>query len=304
MKESYGTKSLKFQNEFDTFYGPPFRTQLIWLSMSSLSLAVWGIANGFLNAFVLYARWVHKEDTATNGNASYRSWLDAEDLRDSWAQGREFVVIFWFVTIVVLTYSVAKVTAGWREKWNTKWAIGGWFIPFANLIIPFLVMQESERIIRHSLRDSKSQDLALSERFDTSRFWFFGYLVVVFVLGFSATLTPVGDNFDYNYGLDTYGIWGGILGSALLLVVVALAYTYFGRQNLFVNQAVVLTQSFSTQEWSGQKGSFKPGSPGFGATQDAASISEQIRHLGKLRDDGLITSVEFEQKKSELLGRI
>lgn len=31
---------------------------------------------------------------------------------------------------------------------------------------------------------------------------------------------------------------------------------------------------------------------------------EQIRKLGELRDDGLITQSEYDQKRSELLGRI
>lgn len=39
-------------------------------------------------------------------------------------------------------------------------------------------------------------------------------------------------------------------------------------------------------------------------TQHAPSIAEQIRELGSLRDEGLITEEEFEEKKRELLDRM
>ena len=48
-----------------------------------------------------------------------------------------------------------------------------------------------------------------------------------------------------------------------------------------------------------------PGSPPPGATRTTSgpSIPDQIRQLGELRDQGLLTSEEFEAKKSELLER-
>jgi hypothetical protein len=302
LNETYGMSSRAFRTGKVLSFGSPFRTQLIWLSISSVLLVAWSFVIGILNGLVFYTRWVYFNDEAPNESDTARSWLDSEDLRNSWLQGRDALIFFWFVTIIVMTYSVVKVSARWREKWNGKWAIGGWFIPFGNLIIPFLVMHESERIIRHSLRDENSQVLTLSKRLDTSGFWFFGNLVVLFVLGFSAALTPVAD--DYNYELDTLCILSGILGSVLLLANVALTFIYFARQNLFVDHFIRFAKSAPTQDKSGMRVPFEPPSQSNSATHDAGTISEQIRHLGKLRDDGLITSVEFEQKKSELLGRI
>lgn len=39
-------------------------------------------------------------------------------------------------------------------------------------------------------------------------------------------------------------------------------------------------------------------------TQHVPSVAEQIRELGSLRDDGLITDEDFEEKKRQLLGRM
>jgi predicted Zn-dependent peptidase len=40
------------------------------------------------------------------------------------------------------------------------------------------------------------------------------------------------------------------------------------------------------------------------AAPPAANVPEQIEQLAQLRDQGHITEAEFEQKKSELLGRM
>jgi hypothetical protein len=201
-----------------------------------------------------------------------------------------------------MTYSVVKVTAELTEgsrKWNGKWAIGGWFIPLANLFIPFQVMRESELIIKHSLGETKSQDLAISERLDTGRIWFVGNILVLGLFGASANLIA-----NAGYRQETNGLWCAVLASALLVVVVALAFLYFSRQNLLISEVKEFPQSASNEQKSFRGMAFKPPAPAVSATQDAGNISEQIRHLGKLRDDGLITTLEFEQKKIELLNRI
>ena len=303
MNESYGMSSRAFRIGKVLSFGSPFRTQLIWLSMSSLLLVAWGVVNGYLNAMVLHRKQVSL--ASKNEVTSIREWVNAEDLRNSWAQARTVVMLFWLVLIVVLTYSVVKATEKFSvnaRKWNGKWAIGGWFIPVANFFIPFQVLRESERVINNSFQESKIQDLELSEHLDKSRFWFFGNIVVLLLFGVSDELTTFDDNWEYDQ--DTFGIWSGILGSALLVAVVVFAFVYFLRQNLFVNQAKLLSQSVLEGNNTRQKRAFEPPPSFVTTTQDAGNISEQIRHLGKLRDDGLITSVEFEQKKSQLLDRI
>lgn len=229
-------------------------------------------------------------------------WVDTEFARDSWAQGRILVTLFWLITIVVIAYSVVKITSEWTggtRKWSSKWAIGGWFIPLANLFIPFLVMRESERIIKRSLVNTKTQELAVSKSLDSVRIWFIGNIFALGLFGASAALIASED-----YDQETYGLWCAVLASALLVVVVALAFVYFARQSHLISHAMLLRQSTLNEEDSGQTMDVKSSSPSVSVTADAGYVAEQIRHLGRLRDDGLITSVEFELKKSELLGRI
>ena len=307
MNETYGKKSKDSLSRKVLFFGPPFKTQIIWLSISSLLLVAWGGVNGYLNVMILLKKQASWDACCETINedahmAAVIDWIDAENSRDSWAQGRTLVALFWLITIVAITYSVVKVTAKLTEgsrNWNGKWAIGGWFIPLANLFIPFLVMRESERIIKDSLDKTKAQDLAVSESLDTGRIWFVGNILVLGLFGASAELIA-----NAGYREETFGLWCAVLASALLAAVVVLAFRYFAKQNVLINQTMVFPLSTSNEEKSGQRRAFEPPSPSFGGTQDAGTISEQIRHLGKLRDDGLITPLEFEQKKIELLNRI
>ena len=304
MNETYGKKSKDSLSQKVLFFGPPFKTQIIWLSISSLLLIAWGAVNGYLNWMILQKKQASLAACCDNKlhDAAISDWIDAEYSRNSWAEGRTLVALFWLITIVVITYSVVKMTTKLTEgtrKWNGKWAIGGWFIPLANLFIPFLVMRESELIIKNSLDETKAQELAVPKSLDTGRFWFIGNIFVLVLLGASAELIANGD-----YDQETYGLWSAVLANAILGVVVALAFIYFSRQNLLISEVKEFSQSASNEQKSFQRMAFQPPAPAVSATQDAGTISEQIRHLGKLRDDGLITPLEFEQKKIELLNRI
>ncbi len=50
-------------------------------------------------------------------------------------------VIWWYQA-----YQAVERTGVPGRKWSSGWAVGGWFIPFANLIIPKLVLNEIDRI--------------------------------------------------------------------------------------------------------------------------------------------------------------
>jgi hypothetical protein len=261
--------------------------------------------NGYLNVMLFQKRQTAFRalaGTAGNQQTALADWVNAENSLDSWVQGRTLAAVIWLITIVSMTYSVVKITSDWTggtRKWSSKWAIGGWFIPVANLFIPFLVMRESERIIKRSLGDTKIQELAVSKSFDTVKSWFIGNIFVLGLFGASAELMA---SEDWDQG--TYGVWCAVLASALLVVVVTLAFVYFARQSHLISHAMLLRQSTSNEEGSGQTMDVKSPSPSVSVTADAGYVAEQIRHLGKLQDEGLITSLEFERKKNELLDRI
>ena len=66
-----------------------------------------------------------------------------------------------FVLSVIWLYR-AKVTTqrfgATRITWSPGWAIGGWFIPFANAVIPKLVLHEVERVSSLDVGDYPVED--------------------------------------------------------------------------------------------------------------------------------------------------
>jgi hypothetical protein len=57
----------------------------------------------------------------------------------------ELLSIAIFVLLIVFLYRASKNTELWndtRRAWTPGWAIGGWFIPIANFVIPFLVARD------------------------------------------------------------------------------------------------------------------------------------------------------------------
>jgi hypothetical protein len=82
-------------------------------------------------------------------SVSGRRWIDAENL----AAGLFVVSVIASVGVAVLliiwTYKVTRAVnrhQGVRRSWTPGWAVGGWFIPLANYVLPQLVLMEDERI--------------------------------------------------------------------------------------------------------------------------------------------------------------
>jgi hypothetical protein len=81
-----------------------------------------------------------------------RDWIAAEDTEIAMSN---FSLLGWFATFVLLviwsnqSYKAAMSHNVDGRTWSSKWAVGGWFIPAANLVIPKLVLNETERISAH-----------------------------------------------------------------------------------------------------------------------------------------------------------
>jgi hypothetical protein len=75
--------------------------------------------------------------------------LDAEDLAIG-AFGSAFILAgvagVLFIIWHYQAYRSIESLAPTGTRWSPGWAVGGWFIPFANLVIPKLVMNEVERV--------------------------------------------------------------------------------------------------------------------------------------------------------------
>jgi len=88
--------------------------------------------------------------------AAYNDWVDLDDAFQGVVAFGWFVAIALFVVTVVWMHKAHRATQRlWRgpRKWSSGWTVGGWFIPFANYVIPKMVMNEIERIAKARRRN-------------------------------------------------------------------------------------------------------------------------------------------------------
>jgi hypothetical protein len=70
---------------------------------------------------------------------------DADDVADGVSSTLSLLMLAVFVVLIVYLYRASKNIELWdrsRRTWGPGWAIGGWFIPVANFVIPFLVVRD------------------------------------------------------------------------------------------------------------------------------------------------------------------
>jgi hypothetical protein len=140
---------------------------------------------------------------------------DADDAVRAAAGFLGVVRVAIFVLIIIFLYRAVKNTETWdsvREKWTPGWAIGGWFIPFANLVIPLLLTRETWRRSVPAAEVSTAPSTAI-----VSWWW------VLFIVGSIAVeIDPGNDTYNDIKTRDGFGIGGSVLlaVSAILLIVI------------------------------------------------------------------------------------
>ena len=88
-------------------------------------------------------------DSSTGTFGDYQSWNDADGLVGLASVFYAFARLALFVVIIVWAWRCHKAAAGLNpgpRRWAAGWTIGGWFIPFASIVIPEFVLDETERI--------------------------------------------------------------------------------------------------------------------------------------------------------------
>ena len=128
-------------------YGPPPRwrslrgitTALTWLFVAHIVLTAVLIVGVFHHLSVL-------SDKETGGLVfDTKAVNDANSLAASMIILSGLVALAIFVLLVIWLYRAAKnneALGRMNSRLGPGWAIGGWFIPFANLVIPFLIMND------------------------------------------------------------------------------------------------------------------------------------------------------------------
>ena len=116
------------------------RTALIVLNVCAVAAGAW-LMVALLNRLSLV-------DDLETGLVSIEFVQQAQNADDTvQAAGLATLVVFvvTFIVFIVWQWRCAKnaeVVGRYVGKWSPGWSIGGWFIPFANFVIPILVLQD------------------------------------------------------------------------------------------------------------------------------------------------------------------
>jgi hypothetical protein len=134
-----------------------------------------------------------------------------------------------FVLIVIWSYRAHKVTRQPRtghRSWTLGWSIGSWFIPFANIVIPKLVLTETEKIAL-SNRDGRehSRDWQNEPSSPIGWVWWIAYIVGGGLLLIGSAMFD-----DADGTIDSWrtGYWLVAAGSTALLVSCISGALYVG----------------------------------------------------------------------------
>lgn len=122
------------------------------------------------------------------------------------------------VTIVWWYRARQAVGAASGLRWSPGWAVGGWFIPLANVVIPKLVLNEVDRVGR--ARESGSADWRASPTSPIATVWWVVWVGGV-VLSFVGAVTVGGEAVALDFDAARYR--SGLVVSALGFGVSALA---------------------------------------------------------------------------------
>jgi heme/copper-type cytochrome/quinol oxidase subunit 2 len=176
----------------------------------------------------------------------YQSWSDADSLVGLASLVGTLARVALFVVIIVWAWRCHKATAGLNpgpRRWAAGWTIGGWFIPFASIVIPKLVLDETERIAMapRSNGTATNWKAVKISRVGIAWWWLF-VLSGFFAFQASLTDTTIGTFADPD-GVTTYYSWTTAGGAvAAISAVLGALYTRevsqrLGRRGLYGGEA-------------------------------------------------------------------
>jgi hypothetical protein len=139
----------------DEGFAPPSPTSPMerrWLSygLSGTVAGLWwvaAVAYG-VSAFMLATVWSNWS-AYMNGDGTFTAlWASDPGALDSasWASLSMWVAGILFIVWLYKAYRSGESRGAEGRRWGPGWAIGGWFIPLANLVIPKMVVNEIDRM--------------------------------------------------------------------------------------------------------------------------------------------------------------
>lgn len=133
------------------------------------------------------------------------------------------VCVVMFLVWFRKAYKAAAARGATGTRWSSTWSVGGWFIPFANYVIPKLVMNEIDRI---SHADNGIPPIGGRwkdrPRLTSSDLWWASWLLANVATFMETTLTDSADTSDVvlwaAVGAGLLAAAGGLLGWTVLTI--------------------------------------------------------------------------------------
>ncbi len=113
-------------------------------------------------------------------------------------------------------YKAADSRGATMRRWSSGWTVGGWFIPFANVVIPKLVMNEIDRMSSDALVEPIGDRWRDMRRSQVSDWWWGLYVPGSIVLGVTSRF--VDDEAGGWLAATAVGLWL-ITASGILLAI-------------------------------------------------------------------------------------
>ncbi|MGB0114160.1 MAG: DUF4328 domain-containing protein [Ilumatobacteraceae bacterium] len=155
-------------------------------------------------------------DTPINSRAeadAFDDWIAIDDAFGALAGIAVLCGLVVFVLMLIWMNGAHKTTQQlWfgERKWTSGWTVGAWFIPFANAVLPKLVLNEIERIALEPRSNGavpatwRSRSLLL-----IGNLWWIGLIVGTVLAQFGGLSTgdePASGDFQITYVLDAVGL--------------------------------------------------------------------------------------------------
>lgn len=269
-------KKMDLLNSAATGHMKKFLVTIYFSGAALVGYCVWAIILA-LEAQESYRRYEGSSSPTWMVDVEAKVW--EEDYAQFASLANFFGIYLLFVVAVVLwTYNahifIQPLSEG-KRKWGKVWSVCGWFTPVGFLFIPFLVNRETESIVN-------------SRKSGFSRFgpiWFYSVWIAI------VSRSIANQEMDY----ENFFNWQ-ILAYVALICAVVTAVLYFAELSYAIHEKTSEIEFAKSQDETVPTGSLSKAVSG-----STANAAEQLRVLGQLLSEGLISEDEFNAKKAEIL---
>ncbi len=168
--------------------------------------------------FATFALWL---DFRKDGDTRLGDVVELADVSDGAAGIALISGLVVFILLIIWlnhAYKAAVSRGAESQAWSSGWAVGGWFIPLANFVIPKLVINEVDRMSQPELVEPIGTSWRSMRRTTISDLWWVFYIAGIVVSQIGAAIEDVDALWVGAIGYMIFGT-GFILGAAAIRTI-------------------------------------------------------------------------------------